>query len=316
VPVPRASLPRRIWRKTWRIVLFVDALVFVVLVVWLVSLGRPRHEYFTRPRATNSAAVLERDTAAGSDAVQLTATDGFAGRLRVVRDFSGEMPRPVVLMLGGHRTGRAAASLVGDPGGIAVVAVDYPYDGPDKIRGVGQAMKHAPGMQRALLDTPRALSQAMDWVLTQPWADPARIELVGVSLGVPFAAVTGALDTRFSRVWIIQGGADNEEWLNRSLERRISHAWVRRPTAMLVHRLAHGASFDTEAWVAQIAPRPVIVIGALQDQRLPLEQVEQVYAAAGEPRELIWVDGGHVSPRRPETVRRLLEVVRARLTPG
>ncbi len=314
--VPRASLTKRVWRRTGRVVLFVNALVLIVLVVWLGSLGRPRHEHFTQPRAANNATVLERDAATGSDAVQLTATDGSAVRLRVVRDFAHERPRPVVVILGGHRTGRAAASLVGAPGAIAVVAVDYPYDGPDKIRGLRQAMKYAPAIQQALLDTPRALSQALDWVLTQPWADPARIELVGVSLGVPFAAVTGALDTRFSRVWIIQGAADNEQWIDRNLERKISRPWVRRATAMLVHRLAYGASFDTAAWVAQIAPRPVIVIGALHDEKLPIEQVEQVFGAAGDPKELIWIEGGHVNPRRPETVRRLLDVVRARLPSG
>jgi fermentation-respiration switch protein FrsA (DUF1100 family) len=186
--------------------------------------------------------------------------------------------------------------LVGEPGGIAVVAVDYPYDGPDRVRGFWQGVRHAPAMRHALVDTPRALSQALDWILRQPWADPARIELVGVSLGVPFAAVAGAVDTRFTRVWLIQGAADNAAWLQASLERRISVGWLRRTAAWLLHRLAHGATFDTAGWVARIAPRPVVIVGALEDQRLPREQVTRLYAAAGKPRELLWVPGRHVNP--------------------
>ena len=47
---------------------------------------------------------------------------------------------------------------------------------------------------------------ALDWLLTLPWVDRERVELVGVRLDVPFAAVAGALDPRFRRVWLMQGG--------------------------------------------------------------------------------------------------------------
>lgn len=279
--------------------------------VWLAMLGIARPEQFAGPRAP--IASVELTAGEAGELVALTATDGFVARLGVVRDPAQAGPRPVVVVLGGHRTGRDAVRLVGEPAGIAVVAVDYPYDGPDRVRGFWQGVRHAPAMRQALVDTPRALSQALDWILRQPWADPARIELVGVSLGVPFAAVAGAVDTRFTRVWLIQGAADNAAWLQASLERRISVGWLRRTAAWLLHRLAHGATFDTAGWVARIAPRPVVIVGALEDQRLPREQVTRLYEAAGEPRELLWVPGRHVNPRRPETVRPLLDLVRARV---
>jgi hypothetical protein len=41
--------------------------------------------------------------------------------------------------------------------------------------------------------------------------------------------------------------------------------------------------------------------------------VERLYAAAGEPKELIWTEGGHINPDRPEIVRQLLEIVRSRI---
>lgn len=76
----------------------------------------------------------------------------------------------------------------------------------------------------------------------------------------------------------------------------------------------HGPSFDTEHWVARIAPRPLIVIGATEDNRLPQEKVRRLYDAAGEPRELHWTDGPHVGPGRPEIVQQLLALIRGRMT--
>lgn len=291
----------------------VGTTVLLVLVIVLAAawLGRPQVEWFERPRGT----AIERDRTSQplGEALELQADDGFIVRLGVVRDLTHDRPRPVLVVLGGHRTGRDAVRLVGDPGAIAVVAVDYPYDGPDKIRGVRQAFAEAPHIRHALLNTPRALSQALDWVLAQPWADATRTELLGVSLGVPFAAVAGARDTRFSRVWLIQGSGDNEVWLERNLERRIGQPLLRGFAAWTLHRLAHGPSFRTADWVAQIAPRPVVIVGARADERLSHDLVEQLYTAAGEPRELLWVPGRHVNPRRPETVQPLLALVRERI---
>jgi len=306
----------RFARLAVRVVAYLSIVIVGVLAglaVWIGSHGDVRHDHFERPIAPIVTATRERDATTASETVRLVAADGSVVNLRVVRDLAHEAPRRVMVLLGGHRTGREAARLVGEPGDMAVVALDYPYEGPDRIRGVTQIVRAVPVVETALLETPRAVLLALDWVVAQPWADVKRIELVGVSLGSPFAAVAGALDARFSRVWIVQGAADNRAWLERTLARRIPQAWLRRPVAGVLHRLAHGASFDTEAWVARIAPRPVVILGAREDPSIPIAETERLFAAAGEPKELVWVDGAHINPRRPETVRRVLDAVRARM---
>jgi hypothetical protein len=114
-------------------------------------------------------------------------------------------------------------------------------------------------------------------------------------------------------VWFIHGGAGNRGWIEHNLQNRIPQDWLRPLVASLAHLLAHGSSFDTEYWVARIAPRPVVVVGARDDERLPEAKVMKLYDAAGAPKELVWTEGGHVDPRRPELVRALLDIVRARL---
>ncbi len=83
---------------------------------------------------------------------------------------------PVLVLIGGHLTGKDAVDLVGKPVGIAFAAIDYPYPGDTVIAGFGATIRAIPRIQRAFIDTPPALSLALEWLLQQSWADPRRIE--------------------------------------------------------------------------------------------------------------------------------------------
>lgn len=277
---------------------------------------RPKQAYFAARRAAVSAAELAPARAEpggfSSQAVQVRGSNGLTVDLRVLRPEGDKVPRPLVVLLGGHRTGRDAVDLLGAPGPLVVAALDYPYDGPERPRGWQQSWATIPAARRALLDTPPAVWLALDWLVAQPWVDPARVELVGVSLGVPFAAVAGAQEPRFRRVWLIHGGAGNRAWLEHNLRPKVKSDRLRHLAGGLGYLLAHGPTLDAEYWVPRIAPRPVIIIGAREDQRLPAPLVERLHRAAGAPKELIWTEGGHID-RRPEAVRRLLDIVRGRL---
>lgn len=293
-----------------------------LLVAGLVVVGcvaawtRPDFAQFEARRATmvSFAAEALRPETGGfvSQAVQVTGDNGLQVDLRVLRSAAAMEPRPLVIILGGHRTGRDAVDLLGAPGPFVVAALDYPYEGPERPRGVRQSLSAIWHGRTAFRDTPAAVWLALDWLLAQPEVDPTRVELVGVSLGVPFATLAGAEDPRFRRVWLIHGGADNREWIEHNLKPRVTSDRGRKLAGGLLHRLAHGSALEPTHWVPRIAARPVVIIGAREDRRLPAHLVEKLHAAAGEPKELIWTDGGHVD-RRPEAVRGLLGMVRARL---
>ncbi|HEY5550524.1 MAG TPA: hypothetical protein VIK52_01445, partial [Opitutaceae bacterium] len=221
-------------------------------------------------------------------------------------------PLPLIVLLGGHRTGRDAVHLLGSPHGVAVAALNYPYDGPERPRGMFEAFKVARLARQALADTPPAALLATSWLLEQPWVDPAQVEIAGVSMGVPFAAAAGALEPRFRRVWLIQGGADIRKWIEHNLASRFPRGPLSRIAARLLHRFVHGSRFEPEYWAPRVSPRPVVVIAARGDARLPVELVEQLGAAITGPKEMIWVEGDHID-RRPEAVREILGLVQDRL---
>jgi hypothetical protein len=248
-----------------------------------------------------------------SQAVRVSADNGLTVDFRVLRPAGAARPLPLVILLGGHETGCDAVAVAGDPGNMVVAALDYPYHGPRRLKGLWPSLRAVPAIQRGLLDTPPAVSLVLDWLLRQPWVDAGRVELMGVSLGVPFAAVAGANDARFRRVWLVHGGVDNRAWIANRLESRIASPPLRRAAASLLHLMAHGASFKTEAWVPRIAPRAVVVVGAAADEQMPRASVERLFAAAREPKELLWSEGGHVHPGRADIVRQLLAMARQRI---
>ena len=284
---------------------------------WLADLARPRHGEFVERRgvlvAAETAAPVHQSGGFTSQLVRLRSDSGLRVAARVLRPEGQHDPLPIIVLLAGHRTGQDAVDLIGHPGKVAMVAIDYPYHGSTDVRSGASFFRSIRDIQRALLDTPPAASLVLDWLESEPWADTGRAELVGVSFGAPFVAVAGALDERFRRVWFIHGGAGNRGWIEHNLGERIPQGWLRPLVASLVHLLVYGNSFDTEAWVARIAPRPVVIIGARDDEQLPEHKVAKLYAAANEPKELLWTDGGHVDPRRADIVRALLEIVRERV---
>ena len=321
-PTDTDQRPRRLGRvllRTATVVLSLLVIAGIGAALWVLDHTRLRHDHFeARHGVLVDAAVgeLQREGEGYySQAVSLEADTGLAVDLRVLRPY-GDEPRPLMVVLGGHRTGQDAVQLIGDPGDVVVAALDYPYHGPDSMRTIPAIIRGVGAIQRGLLDTPPAVSQALDWLIEQPWVDADRVELVGVSLGTPFVAVAGALDERFRRVWVIHGGAGNAGWIEHNIDRRVGAGWMQRPLAHLAHTLAYGASFDTEWWVSRIAPRELVVIGATDDERLPAHKVKRLYHAAGQPRELIWTEGQHVDPRRPDIVQDLLAIVRKRMDEG
>ena len=245
--------------------------------------------------------------------LRVTSTSGLSVDVAVQRPAGAEGVRlPLLVLLGGYVSGRDAIDLIDDTGGTVVAALSYPFEGDPQVKG-WRVVLAAPAIRRALLDTPPAILLAIDFLAAEPYVDPRRVELVGVSLGAPFACIAGALDRRVRRVWSIHGAGDPYALLEHSLERRIPFAPARAVVAGLANVAACGPGLAPEKWVGEIAPRSFVMVNAESDERLPRECIEKLYAAAGEPREILWRPGQHVEPDRRRIVQDLIDLVLARV---
>ena len=249
------------------------------------------------------------------ETLRLLSTTGLEIDMRVLRpagEITGKLP--VLILVGGHTTGKDAVDLVGAPDGMAFAAIDYPYAGGKLEESFWEVIRAIPRIQDAFIDTPPGLSLALSYLLEQPWADPDRVELVGVSLGVPFAAAAGGVDERFSRVWLIHGGADNVAWVRHVGRKAVPNELARNVVARTALFLVYSNSLEARDWIPEIAPRPLIVIAARDDDLVPPDaQAPFIAAAESEHVELIWTEGLHIQPKRTDELNQLLDIVLTRV---
>lgn len=292
------------------------AAIAVVLIVaaglaWLRwESHQPRDEWFDQRRGEIDHVARQigvTNEGQLSSFVTMTSSTGLKFSFRVIRQ-PVERPLPVLLVLGGHRTGSDAVDLFGNVGERAVVALDYPYKGPEKVKGIGPVLSTIPLARQAFLDTVPAVSLVVDWLLEQSWVNPDQVVIVGASLGVPFAATAAARDVRIRGAILVHGAADNRLWLQHQVSRRVEAEFLHYPLGTILYWLAYGPVLNTPERAALISPRPVLIIGARNDERTPAGQTELLFAALNEPRKLRWTGGQHIQPGRNEVVSELLRI--------
>ena len=304
-----------------RILLIALLLVAVAAGLYWLELAIPKRDYFIERRGTLVSADVSEASSNGvvQELLRLESSSGLVVRMRVVRpETAPGQTLPVIIVMGGEGTGKDAVDLVGAPQGVAYVALDYPYEGDQELDAFWESLAAIPGIQQAFLDSPPAMSLAVDWAEQQDWFDTGKVELVGASLGVPFTAVAGAVDQRFTRVWLLHGGAENVPWVMHVGRRYVENEFLRGLLARAALLLVYGNSFETLDWIPQIAPRPLIVVAARDDDFVPPEAQQPFVAAAeaSEHIEIVWTEGRHIRPTRREELQQLLDIVLGRIDNG
>ena len=299
-------------KKKWLVV----AALAVVGALGIARLLRDPMPHFVERRSalagvSAEAPVVEEGYVLQS--VRVTATSGLALNMlvrRAVAD-SGRQDLPLVVILGGHYTGRQAARMLGETPGVLVAALSYPFDGdprPDALTFI----RYIPRIRQAFLDTPPSIMLALDYLLTRPEVDTARVEAIGVSLGAPFVCIAGSLDTRITRVWALHGSGGSFTPLEANMKRAIPFKPLRVVAAAVANVIIDGPRLDPVLWVPRISPRPFMMVNASDDERLPRASIEALYESAREPKELIWMPGLHVHADR-ETISKLVGIVMSRV---
>src|SRR5579875_17551 len=168
--------------------------------------------------------------------------------------------------------------------GLAVAAIDAPCHGEryerfedfrDLLR---QPFRGLHFVVQAVVDTMRAV----DWLHTRDDLDAARIGYLGLSmgtiLGVPFVGI----DTRISAAVFALGGAGVLHFLAGLAAPEVRSAAERVAEAL-----------DPMHYAPLIAPRPVLMVNGTRDEIMPPAVGHLLYGLLGEPKRIIWYEGGH-----------------------
>ena len=162
--------------------------------------------------------------------------------------------------------------------GFGVLAFDWPGNGQS-----GGSI-HWNEIER------NALTAAADWLSARADVDPARLGVLGFSFGGYVTAQVVPADPRFIATVL--------EATPPSLEAYMDHAhnkWgpLSRWSANAALRRAgvSGEDIVPADTIARTSPRAVLFIGGDLDPIVPQEMVQQLYAAARAPKELLIVHG-------------------------
>jgi fermentation-respiration switch protein FrsA (DUF1100 family) len=181
-----------------------------------------------------------------------------------------------------------------------VLSCDYPWRDPSTLAPL-RFLAALPAIRREVLGTPEALRIAASYLLSRPDVDRDRLAAVGASLGVPAVSAWASRDGRVAVVALVMGGADLTEILAANLGGQVRWKTLRRPVAALLACLLR--PLEPARTVGRIAPRPVLVVGALGDERIPRRSTALLFAAAREPKGLQWFGGRHMLPRDTTLLR-------------
>jgi hypothetical protein len=58
-----------------------------------------------------------------------------------------------------------------------------------------------------------------------------------------------------------------------------------------------------------MSPRRFVVVSSTDDERIPRECVAALYDAAGEPKEMVWLESVHIHPTDESLIAEVAEVV-------
>lgn len=251
-----------------------------LLLVLRVAVGSYLDERsdFVRNRPSAISQHPEKTGISGLREISFSAT----GEPRVAAWYAPSHNRAAIVLV--HGTGADRSSLLFETrilaeAGFGVLALDLPGQGASAGKSVwGVPERHA-------------ISAAVDWLSARKEVDAQRIGGFGLSMGAYILTQTAVLDQRLRAVTLAAMPSDvvEQNWLasNRwGLLSQLPCYWALRFSGMPLDMLPRDI-------IGAIAPRPVLLIGGSLDHLVPEFMTQQLYAAAGNPKELWIVPGAH-----------------------
>jgi len=159
------------------------------------------------------------------------------------------------------------------------------------------------GYQTSVID----IHQVVDWAQNTELIDKERIAVIGISLGGIISAITMGLDNRIrAGVLLVSGGNyENPEWLKKTGDNRTEMEYLegqrlyRRYCAEVAEKGFNNVEAPRRSYLTDpvtfgslLRNRPLLMINAMLDERIPRQSTVDLWEASGKPK-IIWLPGTH-----------------------
>ena len=241
--------------------------------------------------------------------LRLSGGHGLSVQCGVLAPRDRSRRHPAIVLLGGAAAGRRAIEYARDVPDVVILALDYHVDWSG-ARDVAGVLRGVPAARRQLLEVVPAAALAADYLLGRPDVRASRLVLVGFSFGALFVPCLAAHDRRYAAAAMVDGGGDVGAIVAANL-RPWQDATTSRAAGWAAGLLLR--PLEPLRYAGRIAPTPLLMINGSRDARVPRDSVEKLFAAARQPKRLIWLDAGHVDPGDPALTQRIVASLTAEL---
>lgn len=223
--------------------------------------------------------------------------------LRLQKPRTDRPTLPVVVILGGIEIGKETLQYLDEEGDVMIVAMGY----PGKLSSL-EAVRFTTVLRfrEAVFEAVRAAILVMDYLSQRPDVDLDRVTLAGYSFGAPFVPCIMSLDKRFKAAAFIYGGGNLKSLIGNYLYEQFG--LFSKLLGYLVGSLIR--PIEPSLYMAEIAPRPLVMIQGTRDAFFPTENAQSLFKKAKEPKELIWIESDHLERDNKELLQRTVTILR------
>lgn len=223
---------------------------------------------------------------------------------------TGTPPYPCVIIMhgyGGDKNGLQMLAPAFAMRGISTLAIDAEYHGDRKQPGSDILSPYIYRNRDAFVQTVIDLRRAIDFLQSRQEIDGKRIGYIGLSMGGILGGILAGVDERVQAPILVVAGGDWGYLFSNSQHPTAVQLREKNPELFKDPRKINEivGPIDPVNWVARISPRPLLMINGKDDQIVPKECTERLFAAAKEPKEIVWLDGGHMP--QPDAVLRKVD---------
>lgn len=214
----------------------------------------------------------------------------------VPADPAKRLPAAVVLdILDGRGTVSRGEAVWLASHGVAALAMVQPYYGPrrpaeGKVRMLSpDVAASVANVRQAVLDGRRAVA----WLATRPEVDPARLGVVGTSLGSFVGGLLAAAEPRVSAACLLLGGGGLVDAFSRHPLAAPVVGTLQLVGITLDDLRRQIAPVDPVTYADQLKAKRLFLVAASRDDVVPPEAMRTLWRATGQP-PILWLDSTHV----------------------
>ncbi len=178
--------------------------------------------------------------------------------------------------------------------GIHALMMYQPHYGPRRSRAKEKMLgvdleKSMANVRQAVLDARRS----GDWLAARPDVDPARVGIVGISLGAVTGSLAAGVDDRFGRSVFVIGGGDVPGILFNGSKEVAAQKKSLEEAGYTPEKLRETwKGVEPCTFASRMRAAEILLINAEEDEVIPKACTMKLHEAIGRP-EIKWIKGGH-----------------------